>query len=241
MKTAILSDIHGNATALDAVLKDVDQQACDQIISLGDNIGYGPEPENVIHMLQARNIPSVTGNHELGATRPDFLLLFNPVARTSIEMTISMLSAASLAWIRRFPNVLIKDNLRFVHGFPPESPTKYLFEVSDAEIRQTMMQMKEFCCFIGHTHDLEMIVLDNDRLIRRPLLQGVYLLSPENKYIINAGSVGQPRDGNCQAKYVVWDSEKYELTLRFITYNIADTVKKIYKAGLPEQHALRIM
>jgi predicted phosphodiesterase len=241
MKTAILSDIHGNATALEAVLKDVDALACDQILSLGDNIGYGPEPEKVIHILRARNIPSVTGNHEIGASRPDFLPLFNPVARKSIQMTIGMLSPDSVEFIKKFPNAIVQDDLRMVHGFPPESPTKYLFELTDGEIKQALSQMKETCCFIGHTHDLEILILENGRLIRRPLSRGSYQLSSDNKYIINSGSVGQPRDGNSQSKYIVWDSEKKELSVRFVTYNIADTVKKIYKTGLPEQHALRLM
>jgi predicted phosphodiesterase len=241
MKTAILSDIHGNATALEAVLKDIDAQACDRIFSLGDNIGYGPEPEKVIRILRARNIPSVTGNHELGASRPDFLPLFNPVARKSIQMTIGMLSEASFQYIKNLPNAIVKEDLRIVHGFPPESPTKYLFELTDGEIKQALSRMKESFCFIGHTHDLEILILENGRFIRRPLAQGSYQLSPDNKYIINSGSVGQPRDGNCQSKYLTWDSGKKELSVRFVTYNIADTVKKIYKAGLPEQHALRLM
>ncbi|MEZ4549030.1 MAG: metallophosphoesterase family protein [Desulfobacterales bacterium] len=105
MKTAILSDIHGNATALEAVLKDVDAQACDQILSLGDNIGYGRN-RKVIQMLRARNIPSVTGNHELGATRPDFLPLFNPVARKSIQMTDGMLSPSTSRILKNSPTLL---------------------------------------------------------------------------------------------------------------------------------------
>lgn len=241
MKTAILSDIHGNATALEAVLQDLDAVAPDYIISLGDNVGYGPEPEKVIKMLIARDIPSVTGNHEIGVTRPDFLPLFNPVARISIEMTTKMLSEKSLQHIRQFPNAIVKSNRRFVHGFPPESPTKYLFELSENDIKLALSQMVEQYCFIGHTHDLEILILENEKLIRRPLTQGIFPLNPRHKYIINSGSVGQPRDGNSQAKYIIWDSGKNELSVRYITYNIADTVKKIYRAGLPEQHALRLM
>ncbi len=241
MKTAILSDIHGNATALEAVLKDVDSCAVDMVLSLGDNIGYGPEPEKVINILRSRKIPSVTGNHELGVTRPDFLPLFNPVARKSIDMTIDMLSENGIQHIKTFPNAIVKDDLRFVHGFPPESPTKYLFELSDDEIKDSLSVMVERYCFIGHTHDLEILILEKDRLVRHPLAEGIFPLNPENKYLINAGSVGQPRDGNSQAKYVIWDSNTKKLTVRYITYNISDTVKKIYKAGLPEQHALRLM
>lgn len=241
MKTAILSDIHGNATALEAVLKDVDSRAVDMVLSLGDNIGYGPEPEKVVNILRSRKIPSVTGNHELGVTRPSFLPLFNPVARKSIEMTIDMLSENCIHYIKNFPNAIAKDDLRFVHGFPPDSPTKYLFELSDEEIKNSLSLMVERYCFIGHTHDLEILILEKGSLTRRPLGKGVFPLNPENKYLINSGSVGQPRDGNSQAKYVIWDSGTNELSVRFITYNISDTVKKIYKAGLPEQHALRLM
>ena len=241
MKTAIISDIHGNATALEAVLKDIDACSVDTILSLGDNIGYGPEPEKVIRILQSKKIPSVTGNHELGVIRPNFLPLFNPIARKSIEMTLEMLSESSIDYITKFPNAIVKKDLRFVHGFPPESPTKYLFELSDEEIKDTLQKMVERYCFIGHTHDLEILILEENQLTRLPLGEGIFPLDPKNKYIINSGSVGQPRDGNSQAKYIIWDSETSVLSVRYITYNISDTVKKIYKAGLPEQHALRLM
>jgi len=243
MKTAILSDIHSNATALLAVLRNIESSEVDSIISLGDNIGYGPEPEKVINIIRAKEIPSVTGNHELGVIQPGFLAIFNPVARTSIEMTIGLLSDDSKRHLKSFSNTIVQDDCRFVHGFPPESPTKYLFEVSNEEIKQTLASMAERFCFIGHTHDLEIITLetDKDMLSRKPLKKGRLTLDPANKYLINAGSVGQPRDGNNQAKYIIWDSSACELTVKFVSYNISDTVKKIYKAGLPEQHALRLM
>jgi len=241
LKTAVISDIHANATALEAVLEDISANGVDRIISLGDNIGYGPEPEKVISLLRANNIPSVIGNHEIGALRPEFLSLFNPVARQSIEMTVGMLSEDSLHYMRNLKTVIVDGELRFVHGFPPESPNKYLFEVSPYEIHTTLVESNERICFIGHTHDMEILVLENSRLIRRPLVKGIYPMVPENKYIINAGSVGQPRDGNSQSKYVVWDDEARQLFVRYVTYNISETVKKIYDAGLPLQHALRLI
>jgi predicted phosphodiesterase len=241
MRIAIISDIHGNATALKAVLKDIELFSVDCIISLGDNIGYGPEPEKVIHMLHEKKIPSVKGNHELGATHPNFLAMFNPVAKQSIEMTVAMLSPNSMDIIEKYKNAIVKDGCRFVHGFPPESPTKYLFELSEFEVKQALSVMTERYCFIGHTHDLEILILEKDILTRKPLKNGDLELNPENKYLINAGSVGQPRDGNSQAKYVILDNKKNIMSVRYVTYDIADTVKKIYRAGLPEQHALRLM
>lgn len=243
MRTAILSDIHSNATALLAVLRNIESSDVDSIISLGDNIGYGPEPEKVINIIRAKGIPSVTGNHELGVTQPGFLAMFNPVARTSIEMTIDLLSDDSKRHIKTFGTAIVRQECRFVHGFPPESPTKYVFEVPDAEIKETLAGMAEHLCFIGHTHDLEIITLETatGRFYRQPLKKGSLTLGPANKYLINAGSVGQPRDGNNQAKYLIWDSIAHELTVNFVSYNISDTVRKIYQAGLPEQHALRLM
>lgn len=243
MRTAILSDIHSNATALLAVLRNIESSAVDTIISLGDNIGYGPEPEKVINIIRAKEIPSVTGNHEMGVMQPGFLTMFNPVARTSIEMTIGLLSDDSKRFMQSFSNAIVRHDCRFVHGFPPESPTKYLFEVPEEEIKQTLAGMIEQFCFIGHTHDLEIITLETsrNRLLREPLKKGKLALNPANKYLINAGSVGQPRDGNNQAKYLIWDSSNCELTVKYVSYNISDTVKKIYQAGLPDQHALRLM
>ena len=238
MKTAVISDIHGNATAFEAVLNDIASVTVDRVLSLGDNIGYGPEPEKVITLLREKNIPSVIGNHELGVIRPEFLTLFNPVARKSIEMTLAMLSETSMRTIRNFKSAIVDGELRFVHGFPPESPNKYLFEVSPSEIQSTLAELNERICFIGHTHDLEILILENDRLSRYPLGKGSFPLNPANKYLINAGSVGQPRDRNSQAKYVIWDSDARALSVRYVTYHIADTVKKIYQAGMPEQHAL---
>ena len=241
MKYAVISDIHGNAAALEAVLEDIAAQNVGKIISLGDNIGYGPEPERVIKLLKDRGIPSVIGNHELGVMQPEFRPMFNPVARQSIEMTTAMLSQDSLRYIESLDSALVDGELRFVHGFPPASPTKYLFEVSPAELQSTLAESPERICFIGHTHDLEIMVLENGRLIRSPLVKGVYPIAPENKYLINAGSVGQPRDINSQSKYVLYDNETRQLSVRYVTYNIADTVRKIYAAGLPEQHALRLL
>lgn len=243
MKTVILSDIHANATALLAVFREIESIEVDAVISLGDNIGYGPEPEKVINIIRARDIPSVTGNHELAVKQPGFLAMFNPVARKSLEMTLTLLSQDSIEYIKGMENALVRGDCRFVHGFPPESPTKYLFEVSTSEISTVLSEMRENLCFIGHTHDLELITLDpeTNTLTRERLKRGAVPLNPSCKHLINAGSVGQPRDGNNQAKYVIWDDEAHELSIRFVTYNISDTVRKIYAAGLPEQHALRLM
>jgi len=241
MRIAVISDIHGNATAFREVLKDIELNEIDRIFCLGDNIGYGPEPEMVVNLLQDRQIPSVIGNHELAVNKPNFLRWFNPIARKSLEKTVSFLTPPALGYIAGLPEMIVHDRCRFVHGFPPDSPTLYLFEMTTDDIREAMEKMTEWICFIGHTHELLMLEWDGERVERKTLGRHNVTLDPDLKYIINVGSVGQPRDGNKDAKYVVWDNAKNELEVKFVPYDVTDTVNKIYKAGLPEQHAWRLM
>jgi len=239
-KTAILSDIHSNLTAFEAVLGDIETLSITDIFSLGDNIGYGPEPDAVIQRLKALNIPSVLGNHELAVTDPSELDWFNPVARESLQKTVAMMSEDAIETIHHFPYCRIYEDCRFVHGFPPDSPVIYQFQASAEELRQTFDSLSERFFFTGHTHYPEIIELIEDRIERYEFKQGILQLNPEGRYIVNVGSVGQPRDGNNNAKYVVFDPETTTLELRYIPYDVEAVVAKILAAGLPEAHATRL-
>ncbi len=239
-KLAILSDIHGNLNALEEVLKDIDALGVSKIFSLGDNIGYGPEPEAVIQRLQARGIPSVLGNHELAVTDASELDWFNPVARESLLKTVEMLSEASIERIHQFPYCRVEDELRFVHGFPPDSPVIYQFQASDDDLVKTFSELQEQIFFTGHTHYPEIIEYNAGVIQKYKFSRQTLRLKAEARYIINAGSVGQPRDGNNNAKYVLFDTDALTVELRYIPYDIESTVQKILDAGLPEAHALRL-
>ena len=240
MRIAVISDIHANMEAFETVLADIDASNADQIISLGDNIGYGPEPEAVLNLIRKRNIFSVMGNHELAVVNSNYLSWFNPNARMSIEKTFAMLSDESLQHICKLRAYLVDHNCRHVHGIPPDSITTYQFEISEDEFTYILCRMRESICFIGHTHILEMIEFDGFRALRRPLNQGVVGLNGDKKYVINVGSVGQPRDGDNHAKYVVWDTCENLVEVKFVAYDIESVVEKIISAGLPEVHALRL-
>ena len=242
MRVAIISDIHGNATAFEAVLADIEKHAeVEAIFCLGDSIGYGPEPEKVISMLMIHQIPSVLGNHELAINQPDMLSWFNPLARRSLEKTMDFLSETSKMHIAEFETSIEIDDCRLVHGFPPDSPTTYLFELSPDYIKEALVQLAERLVFVGHTHELMIFETDGKNITVDPLNREILKLDPEKKYLINSGSVGQPRDGDNKAKYVIWDAHRNELDVRFVSYDINDTVQKIYQAGLPEQHAWRLL
>ena len=240
MRLAIFSDTHGNYDAFDQVLQDIDTCDVDAVISLGDNIGYGPESDRVIKKIIALNIPSVQGNHELALNDEEYLNWFNPAARKSLIKTRALLSKASVRHISQFEPFITSYACRFVHGFPPDSPLMYMFQVSESRKLEVFEEMTERRCFIGHTHTLELMGYDGNEIDYQDLPKGLSHLDPAKKYIINIGSVGQPRDASNNAKYVIWDSLKDSLDVRFVSYDIAAVVKKIKAAGLPKEHAERL-
>lgn len=240
MKLAIISDIHGNYDAFRKVMADIDKSGVDRIISLGDNIGYGPEPDRVVQKIMARDIPSVQGNHELAVKDEEYLNWFNPVARKSLIKTSDLLSESSNKFVTELEPFLTLDDCRYVHGFPPDSPLIYMFQASERRKKQIFEEIPQRLCFIGHTHTLEIIGYDGNSMEYSDLPEGLTNLAGDKKYMINIGSVGQPRDTNNDAKYVIWDSSADTIDVRFISYDIAAVVQKIKDAGLPAEHAQRL-
>lgn len=241
MRMAVISDIHGNLEAFKQVLMDIGKSDIDDMICLGDNIGYGPEPEQVVDMIKDHNIQTVMGNHELAVIDRKYLSLFNPLARKSLLKTIELLSEESINFISGLEPFLVRYECRFVHGFPPDSASIYLFQVSEDELLLTFKQMKERICFLGHTHRLEIIDFNGQIVTRAPLTKSITSLDRNRQYIINIGSVGQPRDGNNCAKYVVWDTLNDNIEVKFIPYDIVSVIDKIIAAGLPIEHAVRLL
>jgi predicted phosphodiesterase len=240
MKLAVFSDIHGNQEAFQKVLADAEALKLNDMACLGDCIGYGPEPEIIIEEVRRRQIPTIIGNHEMAVIDRIHLDWFNIQARESLEKTFTMLSSASVAFIKTLPYCRIMHGARFVHGYPPDSAQTYLFQKASAQLIKTFESMAEPLCFIGHTHNLEIIRYDGRQVERRLLTEGMTHLEPNCRYMINVGSIGQPRDGSNHAKYVIWDRDRACIEVRFITYDIAATAAKIKAAGLPESHANRL-
>lgn len=240
MRIAVISDIHGNMEAFRQVLDDIERSRVDGIVCLGDMVGYGPEPEAVVQQIQTREIPTVMGNHELGVANPKILEYFNPLARRSLQLTTQMLSDDSIRFIRNLEAATVLHKLRLVHGFPPDSISTYLFQVKDDKIISTLDILPEPICFVGHTHVIEMISSDGRIVMHKALSRGVIPLNTEQRHIINVGSVGQPRDDDNNAKYIIWDNISHEIEVRYIPYDIEAVVSKIIAAGLPEAHAYRL-
>lgn len=240
MKLAVISDIHGNFEALRQVLADLDACGVEQVVCLGDCVGYGPEPEAVVRAIRSRSIACVYGNHEMAVNDPVHLEWFNHLARRSLELTIGMLEPESLEFLKNLPSSMIVFGCRCVHGFPPDSAKTYLFEKGIPDLTATLKVSAERVCFVGHTHDLEIVRYDGSDIERRALHRGITRLDAASRYIINVGSVGQPRDGDNRAKYVIFDQDAGHIEVRCISYDIAATAAKIIAAGLPKRHADRL-
>lgn len=240
MRFAVISDIHGNLDAFQSVLDDIDHLFINGIICLGDIIGYGAEPEQVIRLLRERQIPCVMGNHDQTAIDSKHLDWFNPVARESLEITLKNLSQSAIDFIKTLPPSIISYGFRFVHGFPPDSVNTYLFQVPESDIIDIFSRNNERICFVGHTHCLELIRVGHTHIERTILEQGIVKLKHSDRYIINVGSVGQPRDGNQDAKYLIYDQMNDTIEVRYIGYDIASAANKILAAGLPRAHADRL-
>ena len=240
MRLGIISDIHGNIEAFKEVLADIDQSGVDGVACLGDNIGYGPEPEEIVRLIRKRNIPSIMGNHELVVVDPRYLFAMNPTATRSSVLTRDLLSLDTIDYIHGLKPSMTFHGALCVHGCPPESMTTYLFELSKVQLNRLFLTIKEELCFVGHTHDLAIVSFNGGEVTRVPLQEGSTTLKKGQKYMINVGSVGQPRDGNNNAKYVIWDTYSQRIEVRFIPYDIAATANKILELGLPEFDARRL-
>ena len=240
MRVAVLSDIHANLEALQAVLRSLLEYPADSVITLGDVIGYGPDPEAVVHLLQEKNIPSVQGNHEQALISGRKLGWFNSPARRSINITRKLLSPRTLDMIGNWPMVIENDSFLAVHGCPPDDAFTYLFEYAEDELPELFQQFTQPVCFVGHTHMLHVAIYDGRRATLRESRPGQVALNPLQRHIINPGSVGQPRDGTNTAKYAVWDTRQSLLEFRAVPYDVETTIAKVQALGFPELNVRRL-
>jgi predicted phosphodiesterase len=241
MRIAVLSDIHANLEAFKAVLADIDELSVKQIVCLGDSIGYGPDPEETVLLLRRRGIPSVLGNHEAALLDDEARHWFNPQAKCALELTGRLLSADSLGWLKTLPRFLVIAGARFVHGFPPDDVSTYLFEKSEDELLEELTRMEEPVCFVGHTHELEMVSCTAGRVARRSLAQGYLSMIGSGRTLVCVGSVGQPRELDRRAKYVLYDPGTMAIEVRCVDYDAKSTAAKIIARGLPSVYASRLL
>jgi len=227
---AVLSDVHSNLEALKSVLEDLKKRDIHDIYFIGDAVGYGPEPNECIKLLKTECNILLVGNHDWGVCGLTDIRYFNEYARAAIEWTMNVINKDNIKALGEFPVrcELKKEDITLVHSTPYE-PEKwhYLFRLHDAE--ENFGYFDGRICFIGHSHKPVIIEkLTSGELITDK--KGTNI-KPDSRYIINVGSIGQPRDGDPRASYVIVDDEKVEIAR--VKYNIEATQKKMTLEGLP--------
>lgn len=244
MRALILSDIHSNLQAMDAVLADAETAGgYDVVWFLGDLVGYGSDPCACIDRL--RNLPhiAIAGNHDhavTGKLNPD---LFNGAARAAALWSTQQLSNDEMAYLATLPEVRQTGQFTHVHGSLRDPIMEYL--ISDPAAMATFALMKTPFCLVGHSHYPLVWTEDDGRAGVELLDPSVPVaLAPEQRMIVNPGSVGQPRDGDWRASYVIYDSEgggpAGALHHRRVEYDLAGAQNGILAAGLPESLAIRL-
>jgi diadenosine tetraphosphatase ApaH/serine/threonine PP2A family protein phosphatase len=235
----VISDIHANFTAFEAVLKDAGK--VDETWCLGDLVGYGPDPNAVVE--EVRDIPHLTcilGNHDMAAIGRMPLEAFNGDARRSLIYHEKVISASNMDFMRSLSaNVKVLGEATIAHGSPRDPLWEYILNALTARVNFENFDTP--WCFVGHTHIQCMFALDeNTDRITLDQTKADHAINLRSKLILNPGSVGQPRDRDPRAAYAIYDTEARTWTPHRVTYNIPEVQERIRAAGLPEKHALRI-
>jgi predicted phosphodiesterase len=240
----VLSDIHSNLEALDAVLAASSKQRCDAAIVLGDLVGYGADPNAVVSRIRGLKPKAIVrGNHDKVAAGLETAEDFNPMARQAATWTQKALTPDTLEYLKTMPMgpLLVDHAMEICHGSPIDED---MYVVADRDALQSIEEARLPLCFFGHTHVAMSAGMDGQRRLEMAAPQGhpeffVPLIST-TRYLINPGSVGQPRDGDSRAAYAIADLDGQMVTLYRVAYPIEAAQRKILDAGLPPMLAYRL-
>lgn len=242
MRYLILTDIHGNLEAFQAVLKAVRKKRIDRYIVLGDLVGYGASPNEVVQkIISLKPLSIIRGNHDKAVAGLDSVQTFNPIAAAAIFWTKKVVNKKNLDFIRRLEQSprIVDETITICHGAPFDEDY-YIFGEFDAA--EAFSYSNTPVCFFGHTH-FPFVYMENDGNVEGTFLEGdanEVKLEKGAKYLINPGSIGQPRDRNPKAAYAVYDSATRVVKFHRVEYDIELAQKKILAEQLPAALAERL-
>lgn len=236
MRFAIFGDIHANLHALEAVLADAKEQGCTHHVCMGDIVGYNAFPKQCLDIVREMECPVVKGNHDEQASMLGDQDGFNPLAEEAMNWTRDQLTDIDKEWLRTLRLQRQVRDFTIVHA-TLDTPHKWGYIFNQLDAAASFNYQTTALCFVGHTHTPKAYVRDGSV---RTLPLDVLPLQLGKRYLINVGSVGQPRDGDSRAAYVIYDTTKNEITLRRLDYNLEGAQKAILQAGLPAKLSERL-
>jgi diadenosine tetraphosphatase ApaH/serine/threonine PP2A family protein phosphatase len=238
VRYAVVSDIHGNLESLSIALSRM--KPTDGLLCLGDIVGYGPNPNECVALIRERATVTILGNHDVAAIDNFGVQYFNPAAREALQWTQSVLTAENVRWLDSLAYEFRMPDCLLVHG----APVNYFEYILDKEgAARAFTSTDAPLIFIGHTHIAEAYALRPDGSLDAYAFQqgGTLTLDEGTRYIVNVGSVGQPRDLNPQASFAFYDTDARTVTIERYTYPIEQVQEKIEEAHLPEALAKRLV
>jgi diadenosine tetraphosphatase ApaH/serine/threonine PP2A family protein phosphatase len=239
MRYAIFSDIHANLDALEAVLEDIARLPVDELVCLGDLVGYGASPNECVFKVQESGARVIQGNHDQAAVGLKDIQYFNDYARAAILWTHEALSDENRKWLSVLPFVVTSPGVRFVHA-SPQDPEAWDYVLSLENAAEQLQSFDEPICFIGHSHYPGLFRKDGNRYMEMDFPPNETVKLPEGKYLVNVGSVGQPRDNDWRAAWAEYDDTSRELTLHRLEYPVEVAQARILEAKLPSFLAHRL-
>lgn len=234
MKIAFISDIHANLEALESVLADIGQQKVNEIVCLGDIVGYGANPNECAEIVREKSSTILLGNHDAAAVNLLATHHFNSHAKIAIEWTAGTLTNEVKSFLLSLPLSITRDGLTLVHSTPYE-PNMWYYITSLEEAAFNFQYFETDVCLVGHTHIPIIIVLDKQKEVYVHQATRINAREMEgSRLLINVGSVGQPRDRNSQSCYAILDTETGDFFYRRVAYDIEKAQEKMKKIKMPE-------
>jgi predicted phosphodiesterase len=236
MRYAVIADIHANLEALEVVLNDAKEQKCTHYCCVGDVVGYNANPKECLEIVRSMGMPTVKGNHDEYCSSEEDLEGFNPHAAEAVNWTRKQLSPEDRKWLRELKYIRLVASFTMVHA-TLDGPQRWGYVFDRLAAAASFTYQNTGVCFFGHTHVPLAFVRDS---VVRGGTYSKFRVEPGKKYFVNVCAVGQPRDGNPKAGYVVYDLDEQSIELRRLDYDIAGAQKKILAAGLPQRLADRL-
>ncbi len=240
MKFCLFGDIHANLEALEAVLRDAEAQECDRYACLGDIVGYNANPRECLEIVRSLDCPVVKGNHDEECSRDTPLEGLNPLAFAALTWAREQIHESEAEYLRKLRMVRQVTDFTIVHA-TLDTPAGWSYVQNKFDAMASFNYQFTSVCFYGHTHvPVAFAQSGSERPAKIEISEETIAIEPGKKYFINAGSVGQPRDGDWRAAYAIFDKAAGTVTIRRVEYDIDRAMEKILDAGLPEGLAQRL-